>query len=168
MVLSPKILISACLVGEAVRYDGGDCLGYLDAQAKAYIQRWQEHGLLLPFCPEVAGGLDVPRMAAEIKGNRVLTATGQDVSSAFQSGAQQALDLCLQHHIRIAILKQGSPSCGNSRINDGTFSKTKIAGQGITAKLLQQHGIRVLNEAELSGLTENDVGSLGSFEGLTT
>lgn len=136
-------------MGEAVRYDGGDCSHHLAETCKTLLQQWQKKGLLLPLCPEVSGGLPVPRPAAEIVGEQVLTQAGEDVSGAFQLGAAKALELCQQYHIQYAVLKQGSPSCGNSLINDGSFSKTKILGQGITAKLLTEHHIQVFNEAEL-------------------
>jgi len=141
-------------LGEAVRYDGGDCFHHLDAQAKIWIQNWQQQGLLLPLCPEVAGGLPVPRPAAEIQGNQVNTIDGDDVSQAFQQGAERALSLCQHYDIKIAILKQGSPSCGNTLINDGSFSKRKIAGQGITVRLLQRHGITVFNENQLEQIEQ--------------
>ncbi len=145
-----KILISACLLGEAVRYDGGSCAQCLDDASRQRIQQWQAQGLLLPLCPEVAGGLSVPRPAAEICGDCVKTRDGEDVTQAFHAGAAWALELCEAYHIRIAILKQGSPSCGNSLVSDGSFTKTKIAGQGITAKLLVEHGIAVFNEHEVA------------------
>jgi len=146
----PRILISACLLGEAVRYDGGDCLRHWDKESLRLIQSWQQQGWLLPICPEVAGGLAVPRPAAEIVGNRVRTKEGRDVTQAFQLGAQKALDLCLQYKLKLAILKQGSPSCGNTLIHDGSFSKQRISGQGKTARLLSEHGIQVFNETELT------------------
>ncbi len=151
----PKILISACLLGEAVRYDGGHCLKHLDEHGFALIQSWQAQGLLLPLCPEVSGGLPVPRPAAEILGNSVRTREGVDVTAAFKAGANKALALCQQHQIQYAILKQGSPSCGNFLINDGSFQSVKIQGTGITASLLQRHGIQVFNETELPVLEQS-------------
>ncbi|MDQ6989116.1 MAG: DUF523 domain-containing protein [Mariprofundaceae bacterium] len=142
--------MSACLLGEAVRYDGGDCLHHLNPQTQQQLKTWQQQGILLPLCPEVAGGLPVPRPAAEIQGDKVKTQAGIDVSIAFEAGAQRALALCQQYNIHIAILKQGSPSCGNTLINDGSFAKKKIAGQGKTAMLLQQHGVLVYNEMQLA------------------
>jgi len=136
-------------LGEAVRYDGGDCCHHLNKQAAILLQQWQQQGLLLPLCPEVSGGLPVPRPAAEIVGDKVVTQAGEDVSHAFRMGAEKALALCQQYQIQYAILKQGSPSCGNSLVNDGTFSKTKVRGQGITAGLLTAHHIQVFNETEL-------------------
>ncbi len=141
-------------MGEAVRYDGGDCFQQLDSSAKALIRSWQQQGVLLPLCPEVAGGLAVPRSAAEIQQLKVKTAAGIDVTAAFEAGAERALKLCLDHGITLALLKQGSPSCGNSLINDGTFTKRKISGQGFTAGLLMQRNIEVFNETQLSALSE--------------
>ena len=135
-----------------MRYDGGHCLKHLDEHAFALIQSWQGQGLLLPLCPEVAGGLPVPRPGAEILGERVITQAGVDVTSAFAVGANKALDLCRLHRIQYAILKQGSPSCGNTLVNDGSFQKVKVQGSGITASFLKQHGIQVFNETELKAL----------------
>jgi len=144
--------VSACLLGEAVRYDGGDCGHHLNKKSSMLLQQWQQAGLLLPLCPEVSGGLPVPRPAAEIVGDKVVTQAGEDVTQAFHIGAEKALALCHQYHIQYVILKQGSPSCGNSLINDGSFSKTKVLGQGITARLLTAHQIQVFNETELEQL----------------
>ncbi|MDQ6981233.1 MAG: DUF523 domain-containing protein [Ghiorsea sp.] len=141
--------MSACLLGEAVRYDGGDCGHHLNKKSAILLQQWQQEGLLLSLCPEVSGGLPVPRPAAEIVDDKVVTQAGEDVSQAFRMGAEKALALCHQYQIQYAILKQGSPSCGNSLINDGSFSKTKVRGQGITARLLTAHHIQVFNETEL-------------------
>ena len=139
-------------MGEAVRYDGGDCFQQLDSATKALIRTWQQQGLLLPLCPEVAGGLAVPRPAAEIQHDKVKNADGIDVTSSFELGAELALKLCLEHGLRFALLKQGSPSCGNTLINDGTFSKQKIFGQGFTSRLLRQQNIEVFNETQLAEL----------------
>ncbi|ATX80907.1 Uncharacterized conserved protein YbbK, DUF523 family [Mariprofundus ferrinatatus] len=148
-----KILVSACLLGQKVRYDGGDCLqhGLLDA--------WQSDGRLVPFCPEVAGGLTVPRAPAEIvlgdadfvlRGcGMICTQHGDDVTDAFVDGAERALAECMRHGIRIAILKEGSPSCGATRVNDGSFSGRKIDGLGVTARLLVRHGVHVFSEQQL-------------------
>lgn len=143
-------------MGEAVRYDGGDCLHHLSPDFKILVQQWKKKGLLLPLCPEVAGGLSTPRPAAEIQGDKVMTASGEDVSPAFKSGAQAALNLCQSFEIKLAILKEGSPSCGLKLINDGTFSKQKIVGQGVTAQLLLKHGIQVFNEFQLDLINQDD------------
>jgi len=150
-----KILISACLLGEPVRYDGKHSLFN-----SVCLQDWQHAGRLVAFCPEVAGGLSIPRPAAEIDGGdaaavikgegRIRRRDGNDVSAAFMAGAEQALALCMQHDIRLAVLKEGSPSCGVNKVNDGSFSGRKIAGQGVTACLLVRHGIAVFSEHQIA------------------
>lgn len=140
-----KILISACLLGESVRYDGGNCL-----QDSKLLAKWRNEGRLVPLCPEVAGGLTVPRLPAEIQPDgRVINIEREDVSVQFARGAEKALRLCRELGITIAILKEGSPSCGSSQINDGSFSATKVPGSGITADLLRKNGIRVFSELEI-------------------
>lgn len=140
-----KILISSCLLGNPVRYDGNSKPVYHDI-----ISHWQQLGCLVTICPEISGGLPVPRPAAEIQNNgKVFTQSGQDVSEQFKRGAQNTLALCQQQNIKIAVLKQSSPSCGSSNIYDGSFSGQKISGMGVTAKLLTQHNIHVFCEQTL-------------------
>ncbi|WP_095196313.1 DUF523 domain-containing protein [Pseudomonas sp. Irchel 3A7] len=149
-----KILVSRCLLGHRVRYDGG-ASGPFDQ-----LQLWLDEGRVVPLCPEVAGGLPTPRAAAEIPGGQgaqvlegkasVMTAEGEDVSAQFLSGAYQALELVQQHGIRIAILKANSPSCGNLLTYDGTFSGVKVSGEGVTAALLKRNGVQVFSELELA------------------
>ncbi|MNV19864.1 hypothetical protein D3C71_1107450 [compost metagenome] len=149
-----KILVSRCLLGHRVRYDGG-ASGPFDQ-----LQAWLDEGRVVPLCPEVAGGLPTPRAAAEIPGGQgsevleghasVITTEGEDVSAQFLSGAYQALELVQQHGICIAILKANSPSCGNLLTYDGTFSGVKVSGEGVTAALLKRHGVLVFSELELA------------------
>ena len=143
-----RIFVSSCLLGERVRYHGGDAL--IDHPV---LRRWHREGRLVPFCPEVTGGLPIPRPAAEIvttpTGRRLLTGSGHDVTAAFERGAQAAIEACLAHRIRVAILKDGSPSCGSRSIYDGTFSGTRVAGSGLTAARLAAAGIVVFSEQEI-------------------
>lgn len=142
---SYKILISACLLGERVRYDGKS-----NKITGDLIARWSQQGLLLPICPEVCGGLPIPRPAAEIQADGTIkTGTGIDVSQAFIRGAQKTLQLALNHNIRIAILTEKSPSCGSSQIYNGEFKRQLIAGQGVTTELLRANKIEVFNQFEL-------------------
>ena len=148
-----KILVSRCLLGHRVRYDGGahgpfDLLGV-----------WQSEGRIVPLCPEVAGGLPTPRPPAEIPGGlggavldgrvAVVTVGGEDVTTAFVAGAEAALELIARHGIRLAVLKARSPSCGNLENYDGSFSGTRVAGEGVTAAALKRAGVAVFNETEL-------------------
>lgn len=147
--MSQSILISACLLGEKVRYDANHLL-----LEDKIIKRWIKMGILIPICPEVAGGLSIPRPPAEILSSddrplKVITSETQDVTNAFSTGASIALKTCHQHKIQMAVLTEGSPSCGSSKINDGSFSKTKIAGEGVTTKLLRKNNIKVFNQYQL-------------------
>ena len=151
----PAVLVSACLLGESVRYDGGE--RHCD---HAILRRWLAEGRVVPTCPEVAGGLPVPRPAAEITGGggldvlaglaRVVDGAGNDCSAAFIDGARRVLVQAKAKGIRVAVLKEGSPSCGSSRIYDGTFSTRALAGAGVAAALLRQAGIAVFSEAQFA------------------
>jgi uncharacterized protein YbbK (DUF523 family) len=149
-----KILISACLVGDRVRYDGQRV-----PVTAGLLKRWLQKGILLPFCPEVSGGLDTPRLAAQIvngTGRDVLNKTacvrdlqGRDVTLSFVRGAELCLSLVKRKNIQIAVLKEKSPSCGVHTIYDGSFTETRIPGMGVTAAILHQNGIKVFSENEL-------------------
>lgn len=151
-----RILVSACLMGRRVRYDGG-----AKTSADARLAAWRGEGRLVPFCPEVEGGLPTPRPAAEIEGGaggaavlagaaRVLAADGSDVTAEFLSGAQAALAVARSFGIRLAVLKEGSPSCGALTVYDGTFRGRRTPGQGVTTALLEANGIRVFTEDQLA------------------
>lgn len=148
-----KILISACFLGANVRYNA-----IKKPLPHALVGLWRQQGRLISVCPEVAGGLPVPRPAAEIQhidGQlQVVTKQQQNVSQAFSLGAEQALALCQSHNIRFALLKESSPSCGSETIYDGTFSGIKIAGQGVTTRLLEQNGIKVFSERGIEQLAQ--------------
>ena len=148
-----KILISACLLGERVRYHGGDAL-----IQHPILQRWALEGRLVLLCPEVAGGLTTPRPAAEIMtradGRRVLTAMGHDVTAAFERGAEAAVEACAANGIRVAILKDASPSCGSRTIYDGTFTGRRIDGPGVTAARLAETGITIFSEVEIEAAAD--------------
>ncbi|KTF09814.1 DUF523 domain-containing protein [Pseudoalteromonas sp. H105] len=142
-----KILVSSCLLGKPVRYDGtGHTLSH------PQITTWQLQGRIVPLCPEVAGGLPTPRPAAEIIEHRVMTIEGGDVTTAFKLGAQKALQICMFHNIRFALLKESSPSCGRNTIYDGTHKGNKIAGMGLTAEILVNNGIEVFSESQMPAL----------------
>lgn len=144
-----KILISACLVGDKTKYDGKSNYHPL---IKDLLEKYE----LVPFCPEVEGGLPTPRQPSEIVGNKVVTKVGKDVTKNFQDGASKALMICQYLGIKIAILKEGSPSCGLNQVYDGTFSGRKIKGSGITAKLLIQNGIKVITENDIEEFLTNN------------
>jgi uncharacterized protein YbbK (DUF523 family) len=150
-----RVLVSACLLGERVRYDGADA-----RSGSAILGTWLAEGRVVPFCPEVAGGLGVPRPPAEIQGDggaavldgsaRITTREGADVTDAFLHGARRALEAATAAGARVAVLKEGSPSCGSGVIHDGSFSGRRRPGQGVTAALLGRHGIRVFSDLQIA------------------
>ena len=142
-----KILISACLAGDNVKYNGGN--NFAD---NPHIRKWLSEGRLVKICPESDGGLSTPRPPSEIIGDRVVNIQGDDVTAAFAKGARLALEKAEANGISYAILKQGSPSCGSKRIYDGTFTGVKIDGMGVAAKLLRQNGIEIFDETQINEL----------------
>lgn len=161
-----KILVSACLLGHKVRYDGKDQLQMHD-RLQALIQSER----VISICPEMAGGLPVPRSPAEIQDamsgidvleGRALIRTndGVDVTRQYLEGAYKALDLVREHHIHVAILKSRSPSCGSNKIYDGTFSRSLILGMGVTAALLNQHGVHVFDEDHIDEALDQLTGKI--------
>ena len=157
-----KILISSCLLGEDVRYDGENSSvaynpSFTFSQKELFMDILCDNEIY-SFCPEVSGGLPTPREPAEIisanKPFKVQTKNGEDVTINFLIGAKNALELCKEENIKVALLKSKSPSCGNEKIYDGKFSETLIEGEGLTAKLLNENGVTVFNENQLKDLNK--------------
>jgi uncharacterized protein YbbK (DUF523 family) len=140
-----NILISACLLGIRCRYDG-------TAKYDARIEKLMGRHQLIPVCPEIYGGLSTPRDPSERVGDKVAGKNGQDVTAAFQKGAEETLALAKLFHCEYAILKERSPSCGHGQIYDGTFTGKLIPGSGVTADLLMKNGVQVLGESQMEEL----------------
>ncbi len=136
-------VVSACLAGQLCRYDG---LANLNTTIASLVR----DGMALPVCPEVLGGLPVPRTPCEQKNGRIFSASGEDKTAEFASGAAAALSLAEEYGCRTAILKARSPSCGCGRIYDGTFSRTLIDGDGFFAALLRKKGFTLFTEETFS------------------
>ena len=136
------ILISACLAGVNCKYSG-------DNNYNEKVANLLKRGDAILICPEQMGGLPTPRLGAEIvekDGKRyVYMKDGTDVTEQFERGANEVLEIAKKVNATKAILKSRSPSCGVEIIYDGTFTKTKIDGDGITAKLLRENGIEVIS-----------------------
>ena len=156
--MGAKILVSACLMGHAVRYDG---------QAKPLVHpaldRWRGEGRLVMICPEMSAGMPVPRLPAEIAEGkvradvlsgtaRVLESQGGDVTDGFLQAAENALALARETGCGYALLIDGSPSCGSGFIYDGSFTGLRLPGEGVTAALLRTNGIRVFSDKEIDAL----------------
>jgi uncharacterized protein YbbK (DUF523 family) len=143
------IIISACLAGLETRYDGKH-------NRIESIEKLVSQGKAMLVCPEQLGGLPTPRLAAEIVGGngedvlngraKVIDSGGNDVTKEFIRGAEQALKVAKSVGATQAILKESSPSCGSNLIYNGTFSRSKMDGFGVTTALLRRHGIEVCSE----------------------
>ena len=140
-----KLLISACLLGISSRYDGASKKAFSDDELDAILEKYQ----LVPFCPEIYGGLPTPRTPSERNGTEVFMKDGTRVTDNYNKGASEALFLCRKLGIKKALLKAKSPSCGKGEIYDGSFSGTLTVGDGVTAELLQKNGIEVFSEMEI-------------------
>lgn len=140
-----KILISACLLGYSVRYDG-------KSKINETIRDLSKEHTLIPVCPEVLGGLSTPRVKAEIKDDKVINFNGEDVSDNYFKGANIVLDIAKLNNVDLCILKSKSPSCGSNKIYDGNFNGTLIKGDGIATRLLKDNGFKVIDESEILSL----------------
>ena len=142
-----KLLISACLAGINCKFNGENNL--LDREILDEISK-RYH--LLFVCPEVFGGLGIPREPAEMKDGLIITKTAKDVSENFKIGAEICLKIAKLNGCKKAILKARSPSCGSGQIYDGSFTKRIILGDGVAAKLLKENEILVFSEDEIGRL----------------
>ena len=143
-----KILVSACLLGDNSKYNGGN------NRNEALLSRLSGH-TVIPVCPEVLGGLSTPRTPAEIVNGTVTNRNGESVDEAFRKGAEEALKLAKQEQPDLIILQSRSPSCGVKQIYDGTFTGTLIPGQGIFAELAQKAGFKVMDVEDV--LAEGEI-----------
>jgi len=140
-----KVMVSACLLGENCKYDGGN---NLDEELKTYLMDKE----VIPVCPEIMGGLPVPRIPSEIRNGIVVNQKGDIVDKEFRTGAQKTLEIALREQPDLVILKSRSPSCGVKQHYDGSFSGTLIDGPGITAQLLLEHGFSVMEAEDMKML----------------
>ena len=137
-----KIMVSACLLGENCKYSGGN---NRDERVLAFLAGHE----VFPVCPEVMGGLPTPRPPAEIVHGEVINQLGVSVDREYRLGAQKTLEIAMREKIDLAILQSRSPSCGVRQIYDGTFTGTKIPGQGVCAALLMANGFAVLDREDV-------------------
>ncbi|MEE3380539.1 MAG: DUF523 domain-containing protein [Succiniclasticum sp.] len=134
-----RIMVSACLLGTNCKYTGGN-----NAHAKVLALARDPANEIIPVCPEVMGGLPTPRPPAEVQpGGRVVTQDGRDVTREYRAGAEHCLALARKYQPDRIILQSRSPSCGVRERYDGTFTHTRVPGQGVTAALLVQNGFSV-------------------------
>lgn len=137
-----KIMVSACLLGENCKYNGGN-------NFSEKVREFTKGHEVILVCPEVMGGLPTPRPPSEIVNGKVMSSKGYSVDEEYRKGAGKALALAKENHVDMVILQSRSPSCGVKEIYDGTFSRTLIKGMGITARLLKENGFKVVDVEEL-------------------
>lgn len=137
-----KIAVSACLLGENCKYNGGN------NYSEKLIEYIKGHEVI-SICPEVLGGLSTPRETAEIVNGIVSNKDGTSVDKEFRKGAEIALEIIKEQQVDLVILQSRSPSCGVNTIYDGSFSGKIIPGQGVFANILQENGIKIIDVADL-------------------
>lgn len=137
-----KIAVSACLLGHNCKYNGGN-------NRSQKVLHFIEGHEVIPVCPEVAGGLPIPRIPVELQNGRAINANGEDVTEFFQSGTEKTMARLAGEHIDLAILQPRSPSCGCKQIYDGTFTKNLIDGKGMFAQALAEAGIPMMDATEI-------------------
>ena len=137
-----KIMVSACLLGENCKYNGGN---NLSERVLNFVKGHE----VIPVCPEVMGGLPTPRLCSEIVNDVVTASDGHSVDKEFRKGAQIGLAIAKENEVDLVILQSRSPSCGVKQVYDGTFSGNKIDGQGIFARLLTENGFKIIDVEDL-------------------
>ncbi len=141
-VINVKILVSACLLGQNCKYNGGN------NYSEKVIEHVKGHEVI-PVCPEVAGGLSTPRIPCEIVNGVVTNKNGESMDKEFRSGAELCLKKAMEENADLAILQSRSPSCGVKQIYDGSFSGKLVDGKGVFAKLLEENDVKVLDSEEI-------------------
>ena len=139
-----KVLISACLLGDNVKYSGGN---NLTPELVTLLEKYNVK--IVKICPECFAGLPIPRVPSEIREDKVFSEDGKDITEEFLSGAEKTYEVAERKQVDFAILKERSPSCGSSFIYDGSFSGKVIQGQGLTARRLNKENIIIFSEENL-------------------
>ncbi len=137
-----KVLVSACLLGENCKYDGKN-------NYSSRVLSYLEDKEIIAVCPEVMGGLSVPRACVELKNGVAVNKNGEDVDGYFRAGVKKVLEKIEGQEISMAVLQPRSPSCGTKQVYDGSFTGRLIPGEGMLAKALRQRGIKVVDASDL-------------------
>ena len=143
-----KILISSCLLGENCKWNGKSNHSELLDSIKDKID-------FISVCGEKLGGLPTPRIPSERVEDKIINEIGLDVTKHFYEGALKVLDIAKSNHVKYAIFKERSPSCGVHQIYNGRFERTPIAGKGIVTELLEKNGIKVYSNEEIEEIIKN-------------
>ncbi len=138
-----KVIVSACLAGYNCKYNGGNNFN------QKVMDLCQSHEII-KVCPEVLGGLPIPRPSAEIVNAQVMNTEGKNITEEFSLGAQKAFEIVKKENPDLIILQSRSPSCGIKQIYDGTFSGKKIPGHGLFAAICINAGYKVLDIEDIN------------------
>lgn len=137
-----RIAVSACLLGENCKYNGGN---NYNIKLVDFVKGHE----VIALCPEVLGDLATPRLPAEIVNGLVRQKDGKSVDDEFKKGAKEALDIAKKNKVDLVILQSRSPSCGVNNIYDGSFTGKLIEGRGVLAKILKENNIKVIDVEDL-------------------
>lgn len=137
-----KVAVSACLLGENCKYNGGN---NYNKKLVNFVESYE----VIAMCPEVLGGLLIPRPPAEIVNGLVRQKNGISVDNEFKKGAQKALNIIKKNKIGLVILQSRSPSCGVNNVYDGSFTGKLIEGKGVFARILEENNIEVIDVEDL-------------------
>ena len=141
--MSKKIVVSACLIGRNCKYNGGNNYN------ENLVEMLKDKDII-EVCPEVAAGMPVPRPAVEIFNGRVIRADGSDWDEVYRKGVEAVMKQLEDEDIEYAVLQSRSPTCGVKQIYDGTFSKTRVDGQGLLARALSKRGIALFDVEDIN------------------
>ena len=140
--MAKKIVVSACLMGRNCKYNGGNNYN------EKLVQMLQDKEVI-EVCPEVAAGMPVPRPTVEIFNGRVIREDGSDWDTVYRKGVDTVMEQLEDEDIEYAVLQSRSPTCGVKQIYDGTFSKTRVDGQGLLAEALAKRGIKLIDVEDI-------------------
>ncbi len=151
-----RIIVSACLLGMNTKYNGGN-----NRDNKVVTFLLKNNHFFIPLCAEQLGGLPTPRLPAEIEEGytskdvldgkaKIVNQGGVDVTKQFIKGAKEVLKICKRFNITHAILQDRSPSCGYTKVYDGTFKNNLIVGNGILTELLKENNIEILETDKIA------------------
>jgi len=147
--MKEKILVSRCLLGENVRYDGGNCL-----VNKSKLAKIEKNFEIIPICPEVLAGMSIPREPIELINNSIYNEKNEKLDDMFIPVFNYLKILIVKNKIKYALLKEFSPSCGVHEVYDGTFSGKTVSGMGLVTSFLKKEGVTVFSEYEMNQLIE--------------
>ena len=137
-----KILVSACLLGDNVKYNGGN-------NKSSSVLNFIKGHEVMSFCPEILAGFSVPRKAIEMKGEDLISVDGENLNEYMTLSLSRIDKIIKDFKPDLAILKSRSPSCGKDKIYDGSFTHTLTDKDGYASKYLKDNNIKVISEEDI-------------------